>query len=185
MRARDRPENGDQNHQDRAGRQRVAEQRQRDILGQVSAMMPEPTTVATSIAPCPSASATRRRGKSNSDISSPSPGPSVAPSMRPMSRSLVPSDSWSMLANGRLVKIRDAVLEIAERRDEGRFLLDVRALRPRPGPRCPNARSSAAPATPDSFAGRVVANREDEIHHRRVGARRIPPSSSSASRRCG
>jgi hypothetical protein len=39
------PENGDENHQDRAGRQRIAEQRQRDVLGQVSAMMPEPTTV--------------------------------------------------------------------------------------------------------------------------------------------
>ena len=34
MRARDRPEDGDQHHQDRAGRQRVAEQRKRDIVGQ-------------------------------------------------------------------------------------------------------------------------------------------------------
>ena len=34
MRARDRPENGNENHKDRAGRKRIAEQRQRDILGQ-------------------------------------------------------------------------------------------------------------------------------------------------------
>ena len=34
MRARYGPENGDENHQDRAGGQRVAEQRQRDVLGQ-------------------------------------------------------------------------------------------------------------------------------------------------------
>ena len=34
MRAGYRAEDGDQHHQDRAGRQRVAEQRQRDILGQ-------------------------------------------------------------------------------------------------------------------------------------------------------
>ena len=32
------------------------------------------------------------------------PCPMVAPSMRPMSRSLVPSDSASMLASGRLMK---------------------------------------------------------------------------------
>jgi hypothetical protein len=34
MRARYRTENGDQNHKDGAGRQRIAEQRQRRILGQ-------------------------------------------------------------------------------------------------------------------------------------------------------
>ena len=34
MRARDGSENGDENHQDRAGRQRIAEQRQRDVFGQ-------------------------------------------------------------------------------------------------------------------------------------------------------
>ena len=34
MRARDRAEDRDQHHQDRAGRQRVAEQGERDIVGQ-------------------------------------------------------------------------------------------------------------------------------------------------------
>ena len=34
MRAGDRPENGDEHDEDRAGRQCIAEQRERDILGQ-------------------------------------------------------------------------------------------------------------------------------------------------------
>ena len=34
MRARDRAENGDEHHQDRPGRQRVAEQRERDVFRQ-------------------------------------------------------------------------------------------------------------------------------------------------------
>ena len=34
MRARDGPENGDENHEDRTRRQRIAEQRQRDVFRQ-------------------------------------------------------------------------------------------------------------------------------------------------------
>ena len=64
VRARNRPEHRDQHDQDRAGRDRVAEQRDGDVpAGQRSAMMPEPTTVA-SRRPVPSAfGASRRRAR--------------------------------------------------------------------------------------------------------------------------
>ena len=87
------PNIGDQHHEDRAGRHRVAEQRQRDVLRQASrAMMPEPTTVATSKA-VPSASAARRRGKIACGHQPAFGAAIVAPSMRPISRSFVPSAS--------------------------------------------------------------------------------------------
>ena len=103
MRARDGPENGDENHQDRAGRQRVAEQRQRDVLGQGfghdagadhgrdQQRGPE----------CFGGEPARQIEFGHQLAFS---RPEVEPSMRPMSRSLVPSDSRSMLSNGRLVK---------------------------------------------------------------------------------
>ena len=66
-------------------------------------MMPEPTTVATS-----NAGAERLRDEPARQIelgiSSPFCWPDVAPSIRPISRSLVPSDRRSMLRSGRLVK---------------------------------------------------------------------------------
>ena len=103
MRARDRPEDGDQHHEDRAGRQRVAEQRQRDILGQGLRH-----DAGADDGRDQQRGAERFRGQAARQIEV---GHQlafswldVAPSMRPISRSRVPSDRRSMLSSGRLVK---------------------------------------------------------------------------------
>src|SRR5829696_6427100 len=103
MRARDGPENADEHHEDRAGRQRVAEQRQRDVFGQ-------------SLGHDAGADHGRDQERGPEGFGS-EPArqiefghqlafswPEVEPPLRPMSRNRAPSDSWSMLSNGRLMK---------------------------------------------------------------------------------
>ena len=72
-------------------------------LVRVSAMMPEPTTVATK-----QRGAERFGGEPARQIEFGHQlafsWPEVEPSMRPISRNRVPSDSRSMLSSGRLVK---------------------------------------------------------------------------------
>ncbi len=70
----------------------------------------------------------------------------------------------------------DAVLEIAERRDERRFLLDVGALDGGGIFDAPMRRHRLSRPHRAGLAGGVVANREDEIHHGRVAARELLPA---------
>jgi len=103
MRARYRTEDGDENHEDCAGRKRVAEQRHRHILGEAFGHD------AGADHGCDQKPGSKRfRGQPARQIEGlhqlAFSWPAVAPSLRPISRSLVPSDKRSMLCSGKLVK---------------------------------------------------------------------------------
>ena len=103
MGAGDRPEDRDQHDEDRAGRQRVAEQGQRDVLGQRLGH-----DAGADHGGDQDRGPERFRRQAPREVER---GHQlafgcgwVAPSRRPISRSFVPSDSLSMLRSGRLVK---------------------------------------------------------------------------------
>src|ERR1700730_15687450 len=143
-------------------------------LVRVSAMMPEPTTVATNSA-VPSASAASRRGRSNSGISCLLPAEccpvhTANIAQLPRERQLIDASHRQACEDG------DPVIEKAVRFNERRFLRDVGALdfgrvfdAPMRGHRL--ARPNRA-----GFAGRIVADRKDKIHHWRIGTRELFPT---------
>ena len=162
--AGDRPEYGDEDDQDRARRYRVAQQCNAALPpASRSAMMPEPTTVATRIA-VPSSSATRRRPIT---LGTPSP----------------PADGLQLLLQGELVqrpqrqadKDRNSVVSIrsVSAKASG-FALPC--LSPRPDRARPNARSSAVRANRAGFLRGVVADGENDIELRGVGPAEFGPA---------
>ena len=122
-------------------------------------MMPEPTTVATRIA-VPSASASRRRRERHAAESL----------VFPMALSCVCSVSLSSERSGRLTKIEMRFDEHAEGIREGEPHLAPRCRSRRPDRNAPMRGHRLARPERAGLAGRVVADREDEIERRRAGA---------------
>ena len=93
-----------------------------------------------------------------------------------MSRSLVPSESLSMLRRGRLMKVADAVLHVAECSLERRLLLQIGAFDGSRVLDAPMRRHRLAGPDRTCFARGVVANGEHEIHRGRARAGEFLPA---------
>src|SRR5260370_41358557 len=104
MRPRYGAKNGDEDHQDRAGWKRVAAKRERDVPGEAFGH-----DAGADHGRDQQGGTKRLRRQSAPQIKLGHQlafsWPFVAPSPRPISRSLVPSDRRSMLSKGKLVKM--------------------------------------------------------------------------------
>ena len=133
-------------------------------------MMPEPTTVATSMA-VPRASATRRRDKSNATMLSwPSAG------SRPISSQVLLQRQLVDRVHRQADEDRDAVVEHAVGIGEGEMLLGLGAFHGGRVRHAPMRRHRLARPDRAGFVRRVVADREDEIHLGRARSREFVPA---------
>src|SRR5258706_16416917 len=102
--SRDRSKNGDEHDKDSASRQRVAEQRKRRILGERLGHDAGPDHGCNQKR-CAERFSDKAAWQVVAGHQLALSWPELDPSMRPISRSLVPSESLSMPRRGRLVKI--------------------------------------------------------------------------------
>ena len=175
MRARQRPEYQDQHRQHRAGRQCVAQAARCAPFPPASrsAMMPEPTTAASRNA-VPSASAASAARQIGGHQLGSRPW-RWRLRMRPMSRSRLCSVSRSSERDRQRVEYADPLIEHPVGVREGQRDFRRRAVGLGRIGNSPMRRHRLAGPDRAGFAGRIVADGEDEIELRRTGLGELVP----------
>ncbi len=175
MRAGHRRQDRDEDHKRRACCKRIGQKRQRDIARQRlghDARADNGGDQDRRSQRLGDQTAWQIRGRHQTALSL----ADVEPARRPISRSARAQRGRVDCVDRQGRQRGDAVLNETQRGDEGGFLLAIRALDGGGIFDAPMRRHRMARPDRTGLAGRAVANREHEIHHRRIGTGKFSPA---------